>query len=148
MQEETMAIQWSVTDARYSSVAGVDPAIDWVLGENSPGPRYYFAPGYRTDWYSVTLLLNVSVASFAKGEPFIVDSARDDWSANVVIPEFFISAPKGLEKLNFCSALVTKKFLWIMQQQSLVPKIIRRIELCLPLRARALPLPQERVSRP
>ena len=143
-----MAIQWTVRDARYSNVPGVDPAIDWVVGDDAPGLRYYFAPGYRTDWYSVVLLLNVTVASFAKGDPFIAASERDDWSANLRIPEFFISAPKGLEKLNFCSALVREKFFAIMQQQSLVPKIIQRIELCLPLRARALPLPQGRAGRP
>ncbi len=140
--------EWSVRDAHYSRVAGVDPAIDWVLQEGAPGPHYYFAPGYRTDWYSVVLLLNVSVASFAKGDPFIADSERDDWLASTRIPEFFINAPKGLEKLNFCSALVTRKFFWIMQQRSLVPKIIQRIELCLPLRARSLPVSQGRAGRP
>src|SRR5689334_15436635 len=143
-----MAIQWSVRDARYSQVAGVDPAIDWVLQENAPGPHYYFAQGYRTDWYSVVLLLNVSVSSFAKGDPFISDSARDDWSANLRIPEFFIDAPAGLEKLNFCSALVTKRFFAIMQQQSLVRRLIGRIELCLPLRARSLPWARGRAGRP
>ncbi len=148
MQQARMAAQWSVRDARYSRVPGVDPAIDWVLQENAPGQHYYFAQGYRTDWYSVVLVLNVSVASFAKGDPFISESERDDWSANLRIPEFFISAPQGLEKLNFCSALVTRKFFATMQQRSLVPKIIERIELCLPLRARSLPLAQGRARRP
>jgi hypothetical protein len=145
-----MPTDWTTRIATYSRVPGFDPAIDWAIhdlspGQPAPGRRYYFVPGDQQRWMPVVILLNKGSArdfweGVADGDRFISESERNAWwTSNLRISPLFLNPPRGLEKLKFFSATVTKKFLDGLLERELVPKIVARIELSLPLRARSLP---------
>lgn len=134
---------WTTTPKNYSRLLGVDPAIDWALrNESAPGRRYFFVPGDATDWFPVVILLNkgcnVSVRDFWEGIPFIDPKKRKEWKETLRISQFFLDAPQGLDALKVFSAMVNQAFLDELINLKLVPGIVARIELSLPLRARSL----------
>jgi hypothetical protein len=140
-----MPTVWTKTATNYSRLLGVDPAIDWALrNEHAPGRRYFFVPGDPTDWVPVVILLNkgsnVSVRDFWEGIPIIAPKQRKAWKETQQIPQFFLDAPKGLDALKVFSAMVNQEFLnkLIDPKLNLVPRIVARIELSLPLRERSL----------
>jgi hypothetical protein len=128
--------QWSTNtpEVFYSGIPGVDPAIDWALG---PGRSYFFAPGEKEKdpWLPVTLHLgSISAGDLASGARFVRTRTESTaWENGIQIPSFCVVPPKGLEELKFCTAWVKMSFLGTLC--GLVPQFIRRIELCLPLRA-------------
>lgn len=132
-----MAIVWTKRVAKYS-LAGIDPAVDWAIGESAPGRAYYYPSGEKPDWHPVVLVLNkVTVRDFAEGDPFIPVEGRADWKDRLRIPDFYINPPAGLDSLKVCSAMVKEKF--FDEVLKLIPEYVRRVELSLPLRARSLP---------
>jgi hypothetical protein len=140
-----MPTVWAKTATNYSRLLGVDPAIDWALrNENAPGRRYFFVSGDPTDWFPVVILLNkgsnVGVRDFWEGIPFIAPKERKAWKETQQIPQFFLHAPQGLDALKVFSAMVKQAFLdkLIDPKLNLVPRIVARIELSLPLRQRSL----------
>ncbi len=146
-----MPIAWTKRAAHYSRLPGVDPALDLVIDpdpdpskEAPPGQRYYFVRADPKGWLPVVLLLNqttkISVRDFAKGIPFIPEKKRTAWEGNLRISPFFIDPPEGLEDIKFFSAMVNMDFLntLVDEKSKLVPEIVARIELSLPLPARSL----------
>src|SRR5262249_34762693 len=122
-REGAVPSTWSTSEPTYSRWAGVDPAIDWVLG---PGRRYFFVPGDQRQWFPVLLQLNkISARDLATGTNIFDSQAeRDAWAATLRVPRFYIDPPKGLDKVKYCTAMVTEKFLQLVVSNELVPDLI------------------------
>ena len=138
-----MSSQWIPEGLGYSSVMGVDPAVEWALGED--GVEDFF-PSERREWMPVLVQLtddlSFRVADFIEGKRIAPDFLSI-WARSVRVPRVHALAPGGDGNVRFCTALVTREFFELVWKKDAVQKnyvkYVARVSLGLPLEAESLP---------
>jgi len=138
-----MTSQWTRVDLGYSSVAGVDPAVEWALAEEGVDD---FFPTSDRDWMPILVQFKddqkFGARDFQDGKR-IADAFGQIWQDAVHVPRLHTLSPSANENVRFCTALVTRRFFDLVWREKEVRKnyerFIERVSLGLPL---------DHVSRP
>jgi len=132
-----MTSQWIETKPRYASIPGVDPAVDWALGE---GADYFYALHQQRQWMPILVQLkDIDPSRFQEGKEFLRSDEMKRWEASVRVSKLYIRPEAGARPFRFCTALVTKEFFELLLENPKLREFVARITLGLPLDRDALP---------
>jgi hypothetical protein len=130
---------WIRTERDRRAQQRVDPYFEWA---RDTGFAYFFAESvkYRgTQLFPVIIELDgLTARNFARGEW----RAPRRWRQLIRVPDLYRDPAAGLEKVRFCSAMVSEAFFDQLGENALLRAAIRRVELGVPIEGlgRALPL--------
>ncbi len=132
-----MTSAWSKTEPPYASIPGVDPAVDWALGE---GTGYFFASEDQRRWMPILVQLkDIDPGQFQEGRSFLRSEEMSRWLDSVRVSKLYIRADPGASPFRFCTALVTREFFDLLLGNPKIQQFIARITLGLPLDRDSLP---------
>ena len=129
---------WNKTEPRYASIPGVDPAVDWALGE---GNDYFFASQAQRQWMPILVQLQrMNAREFQDGKQFLEREADFDvWRSSVRVSKLYTELADDAEPFRFCTALVTREFFEFLLSKPDLRKFVARVTLGLPLDRDSLP---------
>jgi hypothetical protein len=137
-----MASGWVSVEPRFASLPGIDPAVEWALGE---GADYFFPSEAQQEWVPILVQFKegLSETEFESGKHFLTA-----WS-NLVRVSSVHTANFVDKPVQFTAAFVKREFfqrlldLWPNKEfQKAYDRYIARISLGLPLDDDSLPVRQ------
>src|SRR5262245_42860777 len=132
-----MASEWQAAEPRWSRVPGIDPSVEWVLGE---GATYFYPSENQQQWFPIIVQFQkdqrLSEAEFETGKHFV----DEGWGVTVRVPRLHTADVSGSE-VSFCTAIVGRDFfdrmlaLWDTDSKfaQVYKEYIARISIGLPL---------------
>jgi hypothetical protein len=138
-----MASQWVTVEPGFSRVPGVDPAVEWALGE---GADYFFPSENQRQWVPILVQFKeeLSESEFESGRRFVAEGWKVPMRVGRVHTADFADRP-----VRFTTALVSRAYflrlveLWPDPKfKEAYEKYIARIILGLPLDDDSLPVAQ------
>ncbi len=138
-----MASEWTTVEPGFSRVPGVDPAVEWALGE---GADYFFPSENQQQWVPILVQFKeeISESEFENGKRFIAEG----WKVPVRVGRVH-TADSADRPVRFTTALVSRAYfqrlvdLWPNKEfQEAYKKYIARIVIGLPLDDDSLPITQ------
>jgi hypothetical protein len=129
---------WNKTEPRYASIPGVDPAVDWALGE---GNDYFFASHAQRQWMPILVQLKqMDAREFQDGKQFLERAEQfESWRSSVRVSKLYTEPAGDAEPFRFCTALVTREFFEFLLTNPDLRRFVARVTLGLPLDRDSLP---------